>query len=460
MMPAVDRAAYPAPRSDLGVSLRGRQQVRIVHVNVTDSQGGAARAAIALHRQLLAMGAASRVLVQERRLHDPEIVGPTTLLEKVTARTRPFLDGLPLRLYPARSRQAFSLQWLPGGSARAIRRFDADIVHLHWLARGLLPIGALHSLGAPLVWTMHDMWAFTGGCHYTAGCERFIAGCGACPVLGSASRYDLAWLTWHRKRRRWRRLDAVFVAPSRWLAAEARRSSLLADADIRIIPNGVDTQAFRPLPRHLARAALGIPGERPVLLFGGEHGSREPRKGFDLLAKSLPLLRSKHRLANFEVVVFGGGQRDVRTEDGITVRHLGTLHDDLSLAVVYSAADVIVIPSRQDNLPNTALEALACGTPVVGFRRTGLEDIVLDRETGFLADAGCEHSLAEGIAFTLALARNPAGAPDEAPIRMRARSDVEARYPLTLMADRYGALYEGLLSQRNKTAAATAATAG
>ncbi|MCS3682389.1 glycosyltransferase involved in cell wall biosynthesis [Salinibacter ruber] len=317
----------------------------------------------------------------------------------------------------------------------------ADIISLHWI-RGFVELQAFFErMSVPVVWTLHDMNAFTGGCHYNAGCEKYTAACGACPQLGSDDETDLSRNIWERKKEAFSGVDPEqlhIVTPSKWLAEEARSSTLLESFPVTVIPNGLDTDRFAPRPQEAVRTALSLPHDRPVVLFVADSAT-ERRKGFSLLRNALS------GLSEPLLVSIGGGRPAVGDSDQHV--HLGKLSSNRLLAAAYSAADVFVIPSLQDNLPNTTLESMACGTPVVGFNTGGIPDMVRPGETGWLAETGNIKALRNAIedALSDSNVRERRG--------RRCREVVEEEYALDVQAKRYRDLYERLLNQNRKRAA-------
>lgn len=414
--------------------------MRPVLVNSGDSRGGAARAAYRLHAGLRSIGVDSSMLVQVKHGEDPSVFGPRTGIGRLAARLRPALDLLPVYAYPAgRTRRTFYPGWLPDASWRRIRRLSPDLAHLHWIAGGFVNVRSLGSYGVPLVWTLHDMWAFTGGCHYDEGCGRYMSGCGACPVLGSRSDPDLSSAGFRRRALSYRDLPLAIVTPSRWLGERAQSSPLLAGFPVSVIPNAIDTDRFRPTAKDTARTLLRLPGGRKLILFGAEHGANEPRKGFSHLQTALRLLAERAGASQCTAVVFGASAPERPPDLGVPSAYVGRLNDDARLAALYSAADVFVAPSIQENLSNTVMEALACGTPCVAFDIGGMPDMIEHRRNGYLARPFDAADLAEGIRWILEDDQR------RKELSSRARQKVLDEFAMPVVARRHLDLYRRIL---------------
>ena len=239
--------------------------MKILIVSTSDVTGGAARAAYRLYRALRQAGADARMLVLSRSSGDPRVLGPRTPLGKLSARFYDRLHVLVQRRYRLNPAIRFSIACSPHNLARRVRAIAPDVIHLHWVNGGFLRIEQLPHLGAPIAWTLHDMWAFTGGCHYDQSCGRYVAQCGACPVLGSTKERDLSRWVHRRKARAYARIPHLTVVPvSQWLADCARQSSLFANRPVEVIPNGIDANVFKPVDKRLARQMLNRrPGNLP-----------------------------------------------------------------------------------------------------------------------------------------------------------------------------------------------------
>lgn len=415
--------------------------MRILHATTHETAGGASMAAMRLHKALLSQGADSHVAVLEKEGGAPNV----SLLGGRFARRvlRPLVQRIEASLldaaharpqYPAHTTFSVTPSW----NHSRLNRLPKDILNIHWVGEGLLTPFSLARLRGPVVWTMHDAFPFTGGCHFTStGCTRYRDMCGQCPELGSARVADISRVHWLLKRRAIMRIRPVIVSPSKEYAERAKQSGMLRDCRIQVIPNGLDTSIYRPIPRDQARALLGLPQDEPLILFGAVLATGDTNKGFDLLQEALLRLGDMNG-ADFSAVVFGSVASEAMLP--CPAHFLGRLRDPLTLALAYSATDVFVCPSRQENLPNTIMEAMACGTPVVAFSVGGIPDLVEDGITGCLAAPADAASLAHAIGRVLGdsgmAARMGAAARDKA----------EREYALPVLVRRYLELYERALA--------------
>ena len=410
--------------------------MRVVLVSSADIAGGAARSAYRLHASLRELGVDSRMVVNRKESGDPDVYGPRTEVDKLVAAAVRRADRIPLQWPGARPETTWSVEWLPNGTLRRIRALRPDVVHLHWIGQGFVPIPALSRIRSALVWTLHDMWPFTGGCHYDGGCGRYQERCGSCPQLASKRTLDLSAVTWRAKRHYWSDIGIVIVAPSRWLADCARASSLFGGKRIEIIPYGVDLDCYRPVQKAIARNALGL---RQDVLLVAIAGTDDPRKGMRHVLAALEQLEAQCGTA-VHLAAFGETDPSLGRRLPVPTHYLGSLHDDVSLKLMYSAADVFVQPSQQDNLANTVLEALACGTPCVAFSTGGMPDLIDHKETGYLARPFETSDLAQGISWVL-------GEPQRRiTLGANARAKAEREFAAVLQARRYERLYHDLLA--------------
>ena len=413
--------------------------MKVLHISTSDTNGGAARAAYRLHNGLRDINVNSQMLVQEKSSDDKTVLAPKIRLFQGIARAKLTFDTLPLKLYRQRSKTIFSLQWLPDTVVSKVTQINPDIINLHWISAAFMQIETIAKLKRPIVWTLHDISAFTGGCHYSWDCDRYIASCGACPQLGSSKDWDLSRWVWQRKAKAWRDLNLTLVSPSSWLAKCASSSSLFRDSRIEIIPNGLDTQRYRPISQHLARELLNLPQDKQLILFGALQATSDKNKGFHLLQPALQELSKSGWKDGLEIVIFGASQPENPPDLAFKVHYLGQIHDDLPLAVVYSTADVMIVPSIQESFGQTASESLACGTPVVAFNATGLKDIVNHQQNGYLAKPYEVEDLAKGIAWVL---ENP---DRHQKLSHFAREKAAQEFTLEIQARRYLALFKEMV---------------
>lgn len=413
--------------------------LRVLHLSTSDIRGGAAKGSYALHQALRRAGVDSQMLVGRKHSDDPHVGELCRIAAAVVERARGTLDALPLHIYQKSDDSFWSVGWLSRRIDRALDQQAPDLVHMHWTGGGFLPVNALAGLRRPVVWTLRDMWAFTGGCHYTAGCDGYEAQCGRCPQLSSDKENDLSRRMWRHKFAAWQQFDVSVVAISSWLADCARASGLFNHATIDVIPNGIDTSVFRPYPRNQARAVLGLaPGRRHVV-YGALGALSDRRKGYLELVQALQQINAFTSDNDIVLSVFGNASPAEMPAMNIEVRDFGPINDDRTLAMLYAAGDVMIVPSLQEAFGKTLVEAMACGTPVVAFNSGGPADIVVHRETGYLAEAFEPTDLARGIAWCIKT-------PDRiAQLGDAARKRAEVEYSIDHIGNRYRDMYQSLL---------------
>lgn len=400
----------------------------INHISFSSSEGGAAIAARRLHFACLQAGLQSQMTVASGapgvEIH--RFSGRKTLrrvLQREIARhlrrkQQDQVDGLA------------SLGAVASGVGKHLNAQPRQILNLHWINSDLMSIREVGALVHPVVWTMHDMWPFCGAEHYTEG-QRWQDG------YASGDRgFDLNRWVWQRKKRNWRRPFHV-VTPSRWLGECVSSSALMEDWPVHVIPNAIDIDVWKPMHRSEARRKLGLPDDAPIVAFGAMGGDSDPRKGFSHLRDSLLALHDSGKFVR--VLVFGADTHSVDLP--FPVHFTGSLTEPAELRQVYASSDVFALPSRQDNLPNTGVEALSCGVPVVGFNIGGLPDLVPTESCGHLATPF------EAAEFALGLAKvidHQAEHEEQkiSPMGAAARAHAEVTYAASVVASQYGALYD------------------
>lgn len=414
--------------------------MKLLIVNTSDIQGGAARAAYRLHRALLSEGVDSQMLVQLKFSDDFTVIGPQNKFQRALAMIRPTLDSLPVRCYPKRTKTLFSPSWFGFSNIiNKINEINPDIVHLHWICGGMMRVEDMARIKAPIVWSLHDMWAFTGGCHYDEECGRYKEACGNCKVLGSEKENDLSRKIIKRKQKAFAsKKDMTIVGLSNWLNECSKKSTLLKDKNHINLPNPIDTTTFKPFDKEKSRELWSLPKDKKLVLFGAMSATSDPRKGFKELSEAMSLMEKN---SDIEFVVFGSSRPQNASNFGFKTHYLGHLHDDVSLVTLYSAADVMVVPSLQEAFGQTASEAMSCGTPVVAFGTTGLLDIVDHKINGYLAKPFDTDDLAYGIDWILNY-ENYDG------LCKNAREKVLKEFDSVVVAGKYIKLYEEILNGR------------
>lgn len=427
--------------------------MRILHLSTSDSAGGAARAALRLHTGLKRLGHDSTMLVLRGSGKDPAVAKFTPapgFISRVrrTVRARR-IDADYRRYGPTRppGLDLFSDDRSPIAGELIRQLPPCDLINLHWIAQYVdhehfFPHLPKH---VPLVWRLADMAPLTGGCHYTNGCDRFAAHCGACPQLGSSDENDLSRQIWRRKSHALNQLapgQMHLVGTSRWIAAQSRRSSLLKPFPITVIPNGLDTNDFAPRDKGFSRDLWNIPRDAKVILFAAESVDAK-RKGFAYVAEALSGLNGIEK----PLLVSVGG---LKSSIDLPLPHLnlGRINNDRLLSMAYSVADLFVMPSLQESFGQTVTESLACGTPVVAFDGGGPTDMVRPGVTGWLARCGDAGSLRSAIVAALS---------DDA-TRMQmsqtCRRIAVDEYSLEIQAAAYARLYERLVAENHLAAGA------
>jgi glycosyltransferase involved in cell wall biosynthesis len=414
--------------------------VIIAHVGTV--LGGAGTGTLKIHRAVRSAGVTSRFFAADPRGASPDdAVIPFPRV--IRSRNSPggLLYRLALKAYTMHRPPGaglFSYTSLPMDTPFPFDIVRPDVIHLHWIAQGIDYGTFFNSIPSslPVVWTLNDMEPFSGGCHYAGGCLRYQHACGRCPQLNALRNpFDLSAITFARKRASYARLNLSVVAVGNANVLEARQSPLLAHVrGFHVIPIGIDTSAFAPRDRSASRAKLGLPDDRIVLAFGAvEPGS--VYKGLPVLLDAIGRLRHRDRV----LLQFFGGvlPADISLPDG-SWRHAGFEHDPRRLSEIYSAADVLVLPSLSEALGQVGLEALACGTPVVGSRVGGIPDYVIHETTGLLSTAGDAGELAANLDWIIEHpeARHQFGAAGPPLVR--------ERFSLDAMRRSYVALYERL----------------
>ena len=422
--------------------------MRVLIVNTSEKTGGAAVAANRLMEALNNNGVKAKMLVRDKETDSLTVAG-----------TGGGLRGKWSFLWERWCifcRLGFSKKHLfeldianSGIDITHLREFkEADVIHLHWVNQGLLSLNVIRKIlasGKPIVWTMHDFWPATAICHYPRDCKAYKSqGCNCCQYLpGHGSRHDLSHQVWKRKQRIWKSRDMFFVTCSKWLCAAAKDSGLLTGKQVTSIPNAIDTREFKPADKREARMRLSLPLDKKLILFVSQRVT-DKRKGMDYMLDACERLAAMRKGAadDTEVVILGGHSDEFGERLPFNVHPIGYVSDTKKIIDVYNAADLFVLPSLEDNLPNTIMEAMACGVPCVGFNTGGIPEMIDHRQNGYVAAYKDAADLAEGMRWALYEA-------DYRELSRAAVSKVTTAYSQQSVAMRYIEIYNQALAYRH-----------
>lgn len=396
----------------------------MLHLVGGDLNSGAGRGAYWLHQGLIDLGVDSKVLTNSKS-HFPDKTVFSVASTSFGKILRPIYRKLDKLLLRGKAKSNFSAGVFGYFLSNNELLDWADIVHLHWVNGGFVSLLGLSRIKKPIIWTLRDMWAFTGGCHYSFDCDRFKIGCGSCPVLGNSNRRDLSFFINRLKNRVFPK-GATIVGVSNWLSGCAKRSYLLKNYDIRTIYNGINLDDFFPIDRQLAKSALGIETGKKIILIGAQHID-DKYKGFRKFLDALRFLDPDQ----YFIVFFGRLSPEVLSTLSFESVNFGFLNDNSSLRLVYSCADVFVAPSLMEAFGKTLIEALACGTPVVCFNSGGPSEIINHKINGYKAIPFLEKDLSSGINWVCTTKIE----------RSVLVNDVMARFDIKRIAKEYKELY-------------------
>lgn len=418
--------------------------MKVVHLNTYEGNGGAGRACLRLSDALNASGIESKVMVY---FQFSESTKTGTFSKGPFAKAKAVFNILSERYLSKAVAKAvkipFSLQWFGTSVIDHPTVKEADIIHLHWINHGFLSpkfLAEIDELEKPVVWTFHDSNAFTGGCHVRYSCENYFKECGNCPLLRSSGKNDFSHKTWLRKKKAYSELNCHIVAPSRWMADSVKLSSLMGFREVTVIPNTIETEVFKPYVKSEAKKILKIDPKKFVLMSGFMPSKNDKHKGTSYLIDALNDLATRPGIIkeHIELVIFGNKDSAEMPEFPFKTTFLGTISNDAHLAKCYSAADVFITPSLEDNLPNTVMESLSCATPVVAFKTGGIPDMVKHLENGYLAEYESSEDLATGIEWLY----HDENAPE---IQKEARRTILNQFSEQVIAEKHLLLYQSLI---------------
>jgi glycosyltransferase involved in cell wall biosynthesis len=407
------------------------KQLKVVSLNHTDYFGGAAKATFRLNEGLISIGINSILICNQKTSTNKSILDIKELYT-VLDKTANFIK----RVWKFTNKKFFKTKevYFNGCSEinesilyGVLNRMNFDVLHLNWVVGGFVNFLDLKTLNRPIVATLHDSSFFTGICHVIGDCNNYKEECGFCPRLNSSEKKDLSHKTFLIKKERYKALNLTFVSPSKWMAEKAKSSSLLRNFRIEVIPNGIDTTLYAPCEKTSAKQQFNLNSEKKYITFGAVSLSDE-NKGYKYVVELLKKFKPED---DIEFLTFG--ESPIKTETKIIIKHLGYIKDEALLAQIYSASDIVIVPSVQESFGQTALESLSCGTPVVAFKTSGLTDIIDHKVNGYLAETFDVNDLYNGIFWCLN--------GDNKSISNNARNKAVNYFDIKIVAKKYANLY-------------------
>ena len=419
----------------------------MVHLNTYDGNGGAGRACMRLNRALLSQNIDSKIIVHYKFGNNPDIktFNRSIIQKSYTAATIILERILAKRFLRPDSRTPFSFTWFGRSVVNHPDVKNADIIHLHWINHGFLDpkhIAEIRKLGKPVVWTFHDSNAFTGGCHVRYTCDHYQQQCGDCPLLINAGDNDISHRIWQQKNKAYQQLDFNIIAPSLWMQASVKKSSLMRGKATSNIPNTLETDVFKPIDKKEAKAKAGLPTDKFIFLSGFMPSRKDLHKGTQYLLESMELLRQRlgAETDQIELVVFGNRGTENLPDFPFKTSFLGTINNDEKLALHYAAADAFLIPSLEDNLPYTVMESMSCGTPVIAFTTGGIPDMVRHEHSGYLATYRSSVSFTDGMEWIIKH-------PERDKLNQQARQTIMDSFSEEVIAKKHIEVYQRLVSK-------------
>jgi len=375
-----------------------KKQIKITHVSYSVSNQ---TASYRLHKELINY-IDSNIFVSSKSISSNLIIQPTTVFEKLISKFGLVRELIFAKFYPHNKKSYFSynigpvffqLLWI-----NKLFKLKSNIFHLHWIGNGFLNLGQIKKFKTPLVITLHDVWFLTGGCHVNLDCKKYENGCYHCPLFETNfNPLNITHLIFNKKIKTFQNKNIEIIVLSNWMKEMVSLSPIFKEHNINLIPNGINTDMYKPYDKKIARNLYSINPNSKIILFGGISAKSDFNKGFDLLINCFSVLKND----DIELVVFGEKSKGETFVNGFKITSIGYLNDEQSLAFLYSAADLVVVPSRQESFSQVCLESISCGTPVVAFDYSGPRDIIIHKENGYLAKPYDSNDLANGINWVL-----------------------------------------------------------
>lgn len=416
--------------------------MKILFLSNSDINGGAARAAFRIFESLNENGFDVKMLVKNKLSTNKDVLDVNEFTKGFDKKINIFNTKIQNKLYKYKlnkydiKKEAFISNLSSISLVKALKNIDFDILHLHWISHQFLNLNELKSINKPIVWTLHDCWAFTGICHYFDDCNNYTSTCGCCPILNSKEERDLSQEIWKKKSNVYKTCNIHVVTPSKWLGDCASKSSLFKDSPISVIPYPINTLKFAHIDKEVAKSKLGLNRHKNYILFGAMNATQDNRKGFNYFSKSFEYFNTTNS-EDYEILIFGSRNSEIEYIKGFRVRYLGNIEDDLSLVYAYNSADVVVTPSLSENLSLVIMESLSCGTPVVAFNVGGNSDMIIHQKNGYLALPYSAEDLATGIEWCF---KNNT----DNLLSTNSQNKIIENFSMSLIAEKYRLLYQSL----------------
>lgn len=348
----------------------------------------------------------SMIFVAAKSIKSDLIIQPTSVFEKISSNFGIIRELFISKIFQTNKLVYFSFNIGPvlfqNFWISRLKKINNDLIHLHWVGNGFININQIDKMNKPIVITLHDMWFMTGGCHVNLSCDKYLEHCNNCPLFNRKKifTFDLVSYIFNKKLKIFRRKNIYIIVLSSWMKEIVSKSPIFSNCEITQIPNGIDIEKFKPYDKIFSRSVFNIKTKSKILLFGGISANSDYNKGYDLLCQTLRILKLKN--VNIELIIFGNSDNSIKDIEGFKTSHIGSLSDDETLAILYSAADVVLVPSRQESFSQVTLESISCGTPVVAFNYSGPKDIIQHKKNGYLAKPYDANDFANGISWIIA----------------------------------------------------------
>lgn len=374
--------------------------MKIVHLSHSDISGGASRAAYRIHKMLIKNSVDSQMWVDIKKSDDDSVIQEKSKIKNFFYHKRQHLRFPINKLLKSSFYGMHSPSILPSTWLKKINTCDADVINLHWVQGEMLSIKEISRITKPLVWTFHDMWPFCGCEHYAYN-SRYSDGYRVDNLSKNEIRFfDINRWRWKQKERFFKK-PLQILSPSKWMTNCIKKSYLMKYWPVSTIPHPIDISKWKPLDKNLSRKQLDLPQKKKLIIFGAIGGTRDKRKGFELLELALKHLNNRYESKDLNLVIFGEKEHYIYSNIDYKIHNFNEIRNDSVLQKLYSAADVMVVPSILETFGLTASESLACGTPVVAFDNTGISDLIEHKSTGYLAKPLNVIDLANGLDWVL-----------------------------------------------------------